>query len=86
MQRELLPCLHTRFNKLLTAGYFPSSWAEGNIVSLHKKGILIMSIILSVLGKLFTRLLNNRLILGNAVTSQHGALLSDDIKPLKTNR
>ena len=26
------------------------------------------------------------LILGNAVTSQHGALLSDDIKALKTNR
>ena len=25
-------------------------------------------------------------ILGNAVTSQHGALLSDDIKALKTNR
>ena len=25
-------------------------------------------------------------ILGNAVTSQHGVLLSDDIKALKTNR
>ena len=28
----------------------------------------------------------NTHILGNAVTSQHGALLSDDIKALKTNR
>ena len=30
--------------------------------------------------------LKNSCILGNAVTSQHGALLSDDIKALKTNR
>ena len=28
---------HT-FNKPLTAGYFPSSWAEGHVVPLHKKG------------------------------------------------
>ena len=30
--------------------------------------------------------MNSMPILGNAMTSQHGALLSDDIKALKTNR
>lgn len=66
-QHVLLPCLHILFNKLLTLGYFPSSWAEGHIVPLHKKGDVNNVnnyrgiTLLSVLGKLFTRLLNNRL-------------------------
>ena len=64
----LLPCLHSLFNKLLRAGYFPSSWAEGHVVPLHKKGDVNNVnnyrgiTLLSVLGKLFSRLLNNRLI------------------------
>ena len=67
-QHVFLPYLHTLFNKLLQIGYFPSSWAEGYIVPLHKKGNrddvnnYRGITLLSVLGKLFSRLLNNRLI------------------------
>ena len=53
------------FNKLLRAGYFPSSWAEGHVVPLHKKGDVNNYrgiTLLSVLGKLFSRLLNDRQI------------------------
>ena len=63
----MLLCLHLFFNKPLISGYFPSSWAEGYIVPVHKKenvnnvnnyrGIAL----LSVLGKLFTQIINNRL-------------------------
>ena len=42
-QHVLYPCLHSFFNKLLRAGYFPGSWAEGHAVSLHKMVTLIMS-------------------------------------------
>lgn len=64
----LLPCLHVLLNKLLQLGFFPSSWAGGFIIPLQKKGDIknvnyyrgITS--LSVLGRLFTRLLNERLI------------------------
>ena len=48
-------------------GHFPSKWSEGLIVPLHKKGD-VNSVdnyrgitLLSSLGKLFTRVLNNRL-------------------------
>ena len=67
-QHVLLPCLHSLFNKLLRAGHFPKLWAEGHIVPLHKKGDINNVnnyrgiTLLSVLGKLFSRLLNNRLI------------------------
>ena len=67
-QHVLLLCLHSLFNKLLRAGYFPSSWAEVHVVPLHKKGDVNNVnnyrgiTLLSVLGKLFSRLLNNRLI------------------------
>ena len=63
-QHVLLPCLHSLFNKLLRAGHFPKLWAEGHIVPLHKKGDINNVnnyrgiTLLSVLGKLFSRLLN----------------------------
>ena len=53
------------FNKLFEIGYFPHAWLEGYIVPLNKKGNLndennLRGItLLSVIGKLFTRILNN---------------------------
>ena len=64
---ELLPYLLELFNKILIVGYFPEVWSEGYIVPIHKKGKLddvnnFRGItLLSTLGKLFTRILNNRL-------------------------
>ena len=64
---ELLIYLHSLFNKILDLEYYPESWSEGLIVPLHKKGPLdnvnnFRGItLLSTIGKLFTRILNNRL-------------------------
>ena len=55
------------FNIVLNSGYFPNTWTEGVIVPIHKKGSKNLVdnyrgvTLLSTLGKLFTRLLNNRL-------------------------
>ena len=55
------------FNKIYDMSYFPEEWAEGYIIPLHKKGSAndvenYRGItLLSILGKLFTRVLNNRL-------------------------
>ena len=55
------------FNRLLDLGHFPDKWAEGFIVPIHKKGTLndpnnFRGItLLSVVGKLFTNLINARL-------------------------
>ena len=55
------------FNQIFASGYFPEDWSEGYIIPLHKKGSLndvgnYRGItLLSILGKLFTRVLNNRL-------------------------
>ena len=55
------------FNIVLNSGYFPNKWTEGVIVPIHKKGSKNLVdnyrgvTLLSTLGKLFTRLLNNRL-------------------------
>ena len=63
----LLPYLYSLFNKIFQLGYFPESWSEGYIVPLHKKGKLddvnnFRGItLLSIMGKLFSRILNNRL-------------------------
>ena len=63
----LLSYLYSLFNKILNIGYFPESWSEGFIVPLHKKGKLddvnnFRGItFLSIVGKLFSRILNNRL-------------------------
>ena len=55
------------FNKVLKLGYFPSQWTEGYIVPIFKKGDPNLPgnyrgiTLLSTLGKLFTRIINNRL-------------------------
>lgn len=62
-----LPYLTKLFNKIFDLGYFPDSWSEGCIIPLHKKGSINEVnnyrgiTLLSTLGKLFTRVLNNRL-------------------------
>ena len=63
----LVPILCNLFNKVFEFGFLPEEWSEGYIVPLHKKcslndvenyrGITL----LSALGKLFTRVVNNRL-------------------------
>ena len=63
----LVPILCNLFNKIFETGIFPQEWSEGYIIPLHKKGPLndvenYRGItLLSALGKLFTRMLNNRL-------------------------
>ena len=55
------------FNNAFEIGYFPESWSEGFIIPIHKKGDkndvsnYRGVTLLSALGKLFTRILNNRL-------------------------
>lgn len=55
------------FNKIFETGVFPEEWAEGFIIPLHKKGNLNNVenyrgiTLLSALGKLFSRVINNRL-------------------------
>ena len=63
----LLPTLCNLFNKIFEIGLFPESWSEGYVIPLHKKGSINEVenyrgiTLLSVLGKLFTRVINNRL-------------------------
>ena len=63
----LLPYLYNLFNKCLMRGYFPESWSEGHIVPIFKSGDQSEAsnyrgiTLLSTLGKLFTRIINNRL-------------------------
>ena len=55
------------FNVILMSGHFPKSWTEGVIIPIHKKGNKGAVdnyrgiTLLSIFGKLFTRVLNNRL-------------------------
>lgn len=66
-KQVLLPVLCNLFNKIFESGVFPENWSEGYIIPLHKKGNLndvenYRGItLLSILGKLFTRVVNNRL-------------------------
>ena len=63
----LAPVLCNLFNKIFECGVFPEEWSEGYIIPLHKKGNLNDAenyrgiTLLSALGKLFTRVVNNRL-------------------------
>ena len=63
----LVPVLCHLFNKIFENGHFPEEWSEGYIIPLHKKGNRDEVenyrgiTLLSVLGKLFSRVLNNRL-------------------------
>ena len=64
----LVPYLLKLFNKLFDIEYFPESWSEGYVIPLHKKGSMNNEnnyrgiTRLSTLGKLFTRVLNTRLM------------------------
>ena len=59
--------VHSLFNKMYDIGYFPERWAEGHIIPIFKKGDRNEAsnyrgiTLLSIIGKLFTRILNNRL-------------------------
>ena len=63
----LTPYFHILFNKIFTSSYFPEIWSVGEVIPLHKKGDKNNVdnyrgiTLLSTLGKLFTRILNNRL-------------------------
>ena len=60
-------CILALFNSVLSLEYFPSCWAVGSIVPIHKSGDENIAnnyrgiTLLSCLGKLFTRILNDRL-------------------------
>ena len=63
----MLSYIHGLFNKLYEIGYFPESWTEGHIIPIFKKGDKNEAsnyrgiTLLSIIGKLFTRILNSRL-------------------------
>ena len=63
----LLPYFDVLFNTIFSNGYFPQDWSLGEIIPLHKKRSINNAdnysgiTQLSTLGKLFTRILNNRL-------------------------
>jgi hypothetical protein len=66
---RLIPILCKLFNCILDTGYFPSSWSSAVIVPILKKGDTTdpnnyrgISLV-SNLGKLFTSVLNKRLLL-----------------------
>ena len=64
---NLLEYLHKLFNKLFDIGYFPDIWTKGYIVPIFKKGSRDDPgnyrgiTLLSTLGKLFSKVKNNRL-------------------------
>ena len=64
---SLLHYFHVLFNKIFDTGYFPDSWEDGFIIPLHKKGSIENVenyrgiTLLSLVGKLFTCILNTRL-------------------------
>lgn len=66
-ERILAPILLSLFNKCFNISYFPEAWSDGYVVPLHKKGSINNHenyrgiTLLSTVGKLFTRILNNRL-------------------------
>ena len=60
----LIEYIHVLFNKIFDSGIFPDAWGEGYIVPIHKKGSVENYrgiTLLSVIGKLFTNILNTRL-------------------------
>ena len=65
----LLPLLHDLFNNILDSGFFPETWAKAVIMPVFKKGSIndvknYRGIsLLSCLSKLFTSVLNQRLLL-----------------------
>ena len=67
-KEQLLSPLEKLFNIILKSGVFPNEWSHGLIVPIHKKGDTNLAenyrgiTLLSSLGKLFTQILNTRLI------------------------
>ena len=63
----IVPLLCNIFNKILECKYFPKEWSEALIIPLHKKGKVndpsnYRGIsLLSCVGKVFTKIINNRL-------------------------
>ena len=59
----LLPTLCNLFNNFFEIGHFLESWSEGYAIPLHKKGSIneVENYKGITLGKLFTRVINNRL-------------------------
>ena len=61
----MVPYSQRLFNLLVDIGHFPDCWSEGYLAPIHKKGSLNNVenyrgiTLLSVLGKLFTQILNN---------------------------
>ena len=64
---DLINYLHAILNEIFQLEYFPKKWSDSFIIPLHKKGNVnnvenYRGIsLLSHLGKLFTRVLSNRL-------------------------
>jgi len=67
-KEQLLSPLEKLFNTILNSGTFPKEWSYGFIIPIHKKGDINLVenyrgiTLLSCLGKLFTQILNTRLI------------------------
>ena len=64
---SLITYMHDLFNKIFEMGYFPERWTEGHTIPIYKKGDKNEAsnyrgiTLLSTVGKVFTRILNNRL-------------------------
>ncbi len=64
----IVPMLHSLFNKMIETGEFPNDWGSALIVPIHKSGDVkdpgnYRGIsLLSCLSKVFTKILNNRLV------------------------
>ena len=64
----LMPCLLLLFNNVFKSGYFPHSWSTGCIIPVFKKGNANDAdnyrgiTLVSCLGKLFTSVINERLL------------------------
>ena len=75
----LVPLLEKLFNKLLETGIFPNEWCRAIIVPVHKKGNRENPnnyrgiSLLSSISKVFTKILNNRLV----KWANHNGKLSD---------
>ena len=68
-QDRLIPYLHKLFNNIFHSGFYPESWSKSAIIPIYKKGDANdpnnyrgISIV-SCFGKLFTSILNNRILL-----------------------
>ena len=63
-----LPYLCHLYNSILSTGQFPKQWCKAVLAPLHKKGTMSDPnnyrgiALLSVLGKVFTKILNNRIV------------------------